>query len=215
MRIRFGVFAAVASLIATPVMADTAVDFAAKVDGGWTSVAQSSDPAYDWVESQWHRVFADREDGVWLYQENAIVAPSAEEATPAEAKAARARPYFQVVIHLRDVGDGRLHTTTYRLADAAAREGARGFWRHEGAAFDPAWLGDVACMGEMRRIADQFWQGGAACPSGYRNAVRLESRALHAPGYYVNWDRGFDAEGAHVWGPADGGYIFERKETGQ
>lgn len=207
--------AALGSFLAVPAAADTAADFAAKVDGGWTSAAQSSDPAYDWVESEWHRVLADREDGVWLYQENVIIASSVEDVTPEAEEAARARPYFQVVIHLRDIGDGGLHTTTYRLADAAAREAARGFWTHEGAEFDPAWLGEVACMGEMQRVAKDFWQGGADCPSGYRNAVRLESRAVHAPGYYVNWDRGFDADGAHVWGPADGGYVFKRKETGQ
>ena len=48
-----------------------------------------------------------------------------------------------------------------------------------------------------------------------KTAVITGSGRRKGLGYYVNWDRGFDAEGAHVWGPADGGYIFEKKEMGQ
>lgn len=30
-----------------------------------------------------------------------------------------------------------------------------------------------------------------------------------------DWDRGFDATGAPIWGPDDGGYIFKQVETSQ
>jgi hypothetical protein len=32
---------------------------------------------------------------------------------------------------------------------------------------------------------------------------------VHAEGF-TNWDRGFTAEGEHVWGPRGGGYEFVR-----
>lgn len=172
--------------------------------GVWSTEAQSSDEAYDWVGSHKWRILPEEDNGVWVYQENTIFGANTE-AAPAESPA----PYFQVAIHFRDLGDGLLHTTTYRVADRAA---ARGFATGQSAQFDRAWLGEIACMGQMQRVSVGFWSGAATCPNGYKGGVKVESRSVFAPGYFVNWDRGFDANGDHIWGPASGGYIFEKIE---
>lgn len=202
-------FAAAALLTAAPAAADTAERFAAEAVGSWTSVEQSVDPAYDWVESEVVRIWPEREDGVWLYQENAIIGPSPEAKGREGAKAA---PYFQVIVQLRDLGGGTVHSTTWRVADRAA---VRGAWAGEGTAFGEEVLGDVACMGRMQRVGEGFWHGRGECPNAFRGGVKVDSRSVRAPGRHVNWDRGFDAEGRHIWGPAEGGYIFVRKETAQ
>jgi CpeT protein len=186
------------------------LEFAELATGSWSSEAQSRSETYDWVESETVRIMADRTDGVWLYQENAVIGASPDEVRQPSAKDA---PYFQVVIQLRALGSSSVHTTTYRLETADVRAGARGIWRKPHRAFDPTWIGSVACMGVMHRVADGYWQGAAECPNGYKGGVRVDSRSVRTPDTYVNWDRGFDAEDRLVWGPGPGGYIFKRKDV--
>lgn len=201
-----------ACLLAAPAFADPATEFAGIAAGSWTSRAQSADPRYDWVESETIRILQDREDGVWLYQENAILATSPDE-TPAAG--AKDRPYFQIVIQLRSTGPHDIHSTTYRIESPEGRAGARGLWRSQGTGFDPDWIGSVACMSSLSRISEGYWTGAADCPNSYRGGVKVDSRSIRTPDSYVNWDRGFDVAGQHVWGPAAGGYIFLRKETAE
>ena len=204
------VFSALSGLLffalTTQAAADNAVAFAGQAVGSWSSIEQSADDAYDWVESEVVRIWPDREDGVWLYQENAIIGSGPGNPDTDDRKA---RPYFQVVVHVRNMGDGTLHTTTYRVAD---RQAARGAWKRP-ELFDRDWLGAVSCMGSMTRVGDGFWNGQTVCPNSYKGAVKLLSRSVRAPGVYVNWDRGFDADGRLIWGPKQGGYIFKRKEV--
>lgn len=188
---------------------DAAESYAMASTGSWTSRDQSTDSRYDWVESETVRIMTDRADGIWLYQENAIMGAGPDVAVD---PAAKGRPYFQVVIQLRAMSATDVHTTTYRLDAPEARAGAKGLWRDPDRGFDPAWVGPVACMGQMSRVADGFWQGGVDCPNTYKGGAKVDSRSIRTPDTYVNWDRGFDITGSHVWGPATGGYVFKRKE---
>ncbi len=187
---------------------DVASEYAWLALGSWSSRDQSADPAYDWVESETVRVLTDRGDGVWLYQENAVLAASPDGPAAADAKD---RPYFQVVIQLQALGGGEVHTTTFRLDTAEARAGAKGLWRDPTRVFEADWIGAVACMGHMSRVSEGFWQGAVECPNGYKGGVKVDSRSIRTPDAYVNWDRGFDLSGQQVWGPVNGGYIFNRK----
>lgn len=188
----------------SPAMADAARDFARIATGHWSSIDQADSEEYSWVDSRTWQVMADREDGVWLYQQNAIVGANRQDVPENGVMPA---PYFQVVIQFRDMGDGLVHTTTYRLTD---RAGPLAFSRGELSAFSPDWIGEASCMGTMKRIAEDYWMGGADCPNSFRGGVRVDSKSIRTRDSYVNWDRGFDVEGKHVWGPASGGYIFKR-----
>ena len=183
-------------------------EFAALAVGSWSSREQSADPRYDWVNSETVRILRDRSDGIWLYQENAILARAPDEAVPPDALD---RPYFQVVIQLRGLGHERIHSTTYRLDSPEARAGARGIGRDPSPDLEEDWIGSVACMGVIDRVGMEYWQGSLDCPNTFRGGVKVDSRTIRTPDTYVNWDRGFDAEGNHVWGPSAGGYIFRRK----
>ena len=175
--------------------------------GTWSTKAQSVSEDYDWVGSQKWQIMTEAENGIWVYQENTIFG-----ANPDAEVAENPTPYFQVVIHFRDLGDGLLHTTTHRVADRAS---ARAFAKGERQAFDKAWLGDVACMGRMQQVGDGYWSGSATCPNGYKGGVKVESRSVFTPGAFINWDRGFSAAGEQIWGPASGGYIFDKEEPRQ
>ena len=199
---------ALALLVLAP---PSATDLAAHAEGLWTSAAQSQSEAYDFVASETRRHDA-IDGGVWLDQQNWILG---ERAAGDAQELVRTRhdrePYFQVVIRLRDFGDGVVHTTTYRLRPEALKA-ARDFVSYRSRTFDLAWLGEAVCMGEQRAVGDGFWHGSASCPNGYKGGVKVESVSVRSPGAYVNWDRGFDAEGNHIWGPASGGYVFKRWE---
>lgn len=197
-------------LVGLPAFSDPAIEFAGIAVGSWTSRAQSSDPRYDWVESETVRILPDRTDGVWLYQENAIIAASPD-SPPLEG--GKDRPYFQVVIQLRAIGPFEVHSTTYRLDSPEAREGARGIWRAGGDGFEPGWIGTIACMSSLSRLSEGYWTGGADCPNNWRGGVKVDSRSIRTPDTYVNWDRGMDATGQQIWGPREGGYVFLRKES--
>lgn len=201
----FKLVAAVAVLSA-PAFAETPTE-AAYLEtalGTWSTEAQSVSEDYDWVGSQKWRIMPEADSGVWVYQENTIFGANPE-AEVSEDPA----PYFQVAVHFRDLGDGLLHTTTHRVADRAS---ARAFAKGERETFDKAWLGEIACMGRMQQIGQGYWTGSASCPNGYKGGVKVESRSIFAPGSFINWDRGFNAAGEHIWGPASGGYIFEKEE---
>lgn len=207
-------FAVCALALTVPAHAQTAADFAAQAEGRWSSAEQSASAAYDYVYSETVRIWPERTDGVWVYQQNWVIGPNTSEVPRYSVRLSEA-PYFQVVIQLRDFGDGEVHSTTYRLSGAEAREGAWYVRPGSDVAFDEAWLGEVACMGRQQAIAPGFWEGAANCPNGYKGGVRVDSRSIRTPDTYVNWDRGFDADCNHIWGPAGGGYIFKRMEDGE
>lgn len=199
-------FATLLALAALP----GAAEFADQAQGVWTSAEQSREEAYDFVASETWRIWQARNDGVWLYQQNWILAENASSRPGRMVRTRHERvPYFQVVIQLRDFGDGDVHTTTYRLKPGARRT-AQQFAAGNGAAFSEEWLDGVACMGRLKSVGERYWQGSASCPNAYKGGVRVESISVRSPGSYVNWDRGFDGEGEHIWGPSEGGYIFTR-----
>ena len=77
-------------------------------------------------------------------------------------------------------------------------------------------LEDSECAITATRIAENMWRSESdQCPNGYKGAAYALSLGIILEGRYANWDRGFDTNGAQVWGPESGGYIFVRKEDAQ
>jgi hypothetical protein len=178
----------------------------AKVAVGSFSSAQQSarDPRYDAVEAEVVRIWPERNDGLWLYQEQAIVGGAGD--APGRSKA---QPYFQRVGHVYLLPDGRLRRDNYTL-----REPVRfvGFGRLPGAR-EPRFedLGPAGCYNLIEKAAEGHYVGRVdQCRNSYKGAATMTSLAISAHDRYVNWDRGFDVAGNLVWGPAEGGYIFDR-----
>lgn len=176
-------------------------DYAATVTGTFSSAAQHArDPGYDEVEARIVRIWPERTDGLWLYQEQAVLTrPDMDRA------AARARPYFQFVARVVMLEPGVFRRDNYRIRDGARFAGARV------AALTPADLAEPGCHNRIERVAEGVYVGATeSCANAWRGAASLRSLSVATRDLYANWDRGFDAEGRRLWGPAAGGYRFAR-----
>lgn len=188
---------ALAALTLTPALAD----YAETVTGRFSSAAQHRhDSGYDEVEARVVRIWGEREDGLWLYQEQAIV--NQPGLTPAQA---RARPYFQFVAHVVALEGGVLRRDNYRLRNPVRFVGANV------AELSEADLLPAGCHNRIERIASGYYVARTeSCANSYRGAVSMRSLSISSRAAYVNWDRGFDVDGRRVWGPEAGGYVFDR-----
>ncbi|ANY21132.1 Chromophore lyase CpcT/CpeT [Tsuneonella dongtanensis] len=195
-----------AAAMATP---DPALDYAQAAVGVFSSEEQHrADPRYDWAEARVVRIWPDRTDGVWLYQQQAII--NQEGRTPDEA---RARPYFQFVARVRANEPGVLRRDNYRVRDGAKwlniEEAA------DAAGLSPADLAPPSCHNRLEKVAIGTYTGRTeSCENGYKGAARMQSLSITTVDAYINWDRGFDPAGGLVWGPASGGYVFKRIAEG-
>jgi hypothetical protein len=189
--------AAAAAATADPALAE----YARIAPGVYSTAGQhAADPRYDIVEAHVTRIWPERTDGVWLYQEQAILNRAGMR--PDEARAA---PYFQRVARIARTADGGLRRDNYVLTDATAVAG-------KPEAITPAMLGPAGCHNILERVAAGYWTARTeGCANGYKGAVEMRSQSVQTDTVYANWDRGFDASGAPVWGPADGGYVFVKK----
>lgn len=198
----------VVAFLAAPVAAapDPLVeDYATHATGSFTSAAQAAaDPAYEEVEAEVARLWPERADGAWLYQEQAILRRGADR------QAAKAAPYFQRVGHVVRLPDGRVRRDNYVLKDPRRFVG---FGRpgYAGPPITPDDLGEAGCHNILERAAPGFWTSRTEeCLNAHRGAVRMTSLGILAGDRFANWDRGFGADGAQVWGPRAGGYVFIR-----
>jgi hypothetical protein len=181
-------------------------DYAASAVGRFSSEAQHrADAAYDHVEARVVRIWPERGDGVWLYQEQAIV--NVPGLTP---DAARRKPYFQFVARVTTLAPGVLRRDNFRVKDGAAWLGVtQGDARL--ARLSPADLAPASCHNRLEKVARGVWIGRTeSCANTYKGAAWMQSLSVSSPDAYVNWDRGFDTAGNRVWGPEHGGYVFRR-----
>ena len=202
-----------AALAASAAAAASAQDAPAEalaevLTGSFTTVEQASTEGWGHVESELVRIWPEREDGVWLYQENAWLGDDPQTSD----LAAKQRPYFQRLIKLASIDEATVIRTIYSMTEPGAVIGAY----ETPEAIAPEQLGDPSCSGPVERIAEGWWVADfPTCPSNLRGAVRTHSRSMHTPDGFANWDRGFDPDGNVVWGPATGGYIFKRQDQEQ
>ena len=81
----------------------------------------------------------------------------------------------------------------------------------------------TGCTIVLKRVGAR-WEGGtpegmqatpqAACPSHFRNAVRMTSAVNLSKDELVQWDRGFDEKGKQTWGSLDGATTFLKRSAG-
>lgn len=175
--------------------------------GSFSTIAQArEDGRYGVAEAEIVRVWPDRTDGVWLYQEQALIGESAAR----RDRAMKARPYFQRVVHSVETAPGIVTRFVHKLKEP---QRALGAWKSKAplAGLSPDDLMESECAITVERIAAKMWRSASEkCPNAYKGAAYAFSLGIVTDGQYANWDRGFTAEGKHVWGPATGGYIFKR-----
>ena len=168
--------------------------------GSFTSAAQSQEnPEYLDVRLHTARIWPERDDGYWLYVEQAMAWSQDE-------------PHRQRVYHLTQVEADVFQSEAFEIRDPLRFAGA---WR------DPDALSGLApdsleartgCAVTLRKQADAFVGGtsGRGCESTLRGAAFVTSDVVVTESTFTTWDRGFAATGVQVWGPENGGYVFKR-----
>ena len=168
--------------------------------GTFTSERQADeDPSYYPISLRHVPIWTDRNDGPWLYVEQAL-------------SSQLHRPYRQRVYHLVGLEGGRVRSDVYTLPGEAL----------DYAGADPSRFDDVSPSGlEPRNGCSIFLEPGAdghfvgsthenACKSTLRGAAYATSEVDLRHEVLTTWDRGYDENGEQVWGATTGPYRFER-----
>jgi hypothetical protein len=117
------------------------------------------------------------------------------------------------VTRLRAEPDGTISARRFTMPEAARFVGA---WRDPAklAGLKPGELAELAgCDAVTVRAGAGRFEGstvGSRCRNTYKGASYAISQSVLTAEEMVNWDRGFNAAGELVWGPAAGGYQFRR-----
>jgi len=157
-------------------------------------------------------IWSEREDGPWLYVEQA-------------AYSNLARPYRQRVYHLTPAGPeepGSIRSEVYTLPGdplelAAAWEEPSRFEAFGPENLEPragcAILLDVNRSGgtPVSYVGSTVGEG---CDSTLAGAAYATSEVVITERVLESWDRGFDAEGEQVWGATEGAYRFVKLGDG-
>jgi CpeT protein len=172
--------------------------------GSFSSKAQSeTQPTYFDIHLNVGAIWADRNDGPWLYVEQA------------RADALN-QPYRQRVYHLKTGDNGTYISEVYELpGELSAYVG--GFSKPElFANITPQSLVlKQGCEVHLKWDAatGAFVGGtqGQGCSSKLRGATYATSKVTLTAAGMKSWDQGFDAQGNQVWGAVEGPYVFDRK----
>ncbi|MDC0429199.1 chromophore lyase CpcT/CpeT [Phycisphaerales bacterium] len=175
--------------------------------GSFDSSAQAArDSAFRSISLNASSIWPDREDGRWLYVEQA-------------ASDSLDRPYRQRIYRVRNDAQGGLISEVFAFNDGETPPA--GSWRNPEYfnSIDPALLipreGCAVHLVATNRDEPAFTGGtiGDGCASTLSGAdhatseVRVEADAIQS------WDRGFNASGTQVWGAESGPYEFIRIVT--
>ncbi len=172
------------------------------MEGSFSSEEQArNDSDYYDIRLHMKRIWTDREDGKWLYVEQAVA--GAEE-----------KPYRQRIYRVDQLKDGSFISEVYTFENPIRFAGA---WK------DDNLLNSLSPDSLMLRegctvylsLADNgdFIGGtrGSECASDLRGAAYATSEVVINEFGLKTWDRGFDINGNQVWGAVKDGYFFKRQ----
>ena len=161
--------------------------------------AQGSDDYFD-IRLAMVQIWTEREDGPWLYVEQAVAQ-------------AMERPYRQRVYRLRRVDADLFESRVYAFPDPPSHVGA---WKKDKPLADlgPADLTEKKGCGVYLRLrADGAFAGGTlgtACANAFGGATYATSFVTVHADRLEAWDRGYDADHKPKWGPDAGPYVFRK-----
>ena len=123
------------------------------------------------------------------------------------------RPYRQRIYEVTRMTDSTFSSAVYNLPVDSLWIGK---WKTP-KAFDSISMDDIAlkkgCEVILKRIGPNHFMGETGkqtCESSLRGASYATSEVEILEDKILSWDRGFDANGEHVWGAEKGGYIFNK-----
>lgn len=170
--------------------------------GSFSSYNQSQDdPEYYEIELNMVPMWEDRNDGPWLYVEQAVATASD-------------RPYRQRVYRLEQVGENEFVSTVYSFENP--EQYALAYLSDEPLAeLSPEDLSvRIGCAISVSWDASQNAfvgsTNGRDCQSSLQGSTYATSEVFLHKDRLVTWDRGYNDDHEQVWGAVKGGYLFER-----
>lgn len=172
--------------------------------GSFTNEAQAAgDHSYADVRMHTARIWEERQDGIWLYVEQALVT-------------ALDRPYRQRVYRFFVQPNGLVVSEIFALPGPSPLKYA-GWWRRPGAFEDlspKSLLKRDGCEVVLKKVTETRWSGGTVgggCGSDRPGVASITSEVEVGPDGIRSLDRGFDKTGKQVGGPTSGPYEFVRE----
>ena len=175
------------------------------MSGSFSSAAQAAeDERFFDIHLQIRRVWPEREDGYWLYVEQA-------------AASSLDKPYRQRFYRVYETEPGWFVSAVYEMDEPL---------RFAGAHADLSLIGELTpeqlsikagCElaltlddEEGAFVGETDWE---TCPSQLRGARFATSEVTISESRLESWDRGWDAAGEQVWGSEAGAYRFDKLES--
>lgn len=168
--------------------------------GSFNSEEQSKkDSNYYNISLEMHRIWSDREDGYWLYVEQAVASN-------------KNKPYRQRIYHIYEDGD-IIKSVIYSIPD---EENFIGGWKNISLfnKLSPEKLeAREGCEVVIRRKDVNTFVGSTIeknCTSNLRGATYATTEVIITKEMMISWDRGYNEKDEQVWGAEKGGYIFNK-----
>ena len=177
------------------------IKFANRLVGEFSSKKQASaDSSYLAISLSMTPIWINREDGIWLYVEQAL-------------SDKKEKPYRQRVYKLNHPEATTFTSEIYTIRNAGEVVGLQKDRRKAAAlTFDQLDKKD-GCTVVLRKI-NKLYEGGTegkACLSDLRGARYATSKIRLGNDFLESWDQGFDPSDKQVWGATKGGYLFMRE----
>lgn len=169
------------------------------MQGSYHSETQSKqDSSYYNISLHMYPIWKDK--GNYLYVEQALMSM-------------QDKPYRQRIYKISRLNDSTLQSAIYTIPNDSLWIGKWKTPEHFDRIAREYITEKEGCEVLLTRIGENHYKGGTGvytCASSLRGASYATSEVEITKGKIVSWDRGFDAEGNHVWGAQKGGYIFEK-----
>lgn len=169
------------------------------MQGSYHSETQSKqDSSYYNISLHMYPIWKDK--GNYLYVEQALMSM-------------QDKPYRQRIYKISRLNDSTLQSAIYTIPNDSLWIGKWKTPEHFDRIATEYITEKDGCEVLLTRIGENHYKGATGvytCASSLRGASYATSEVEITKSKIVSWDRGFDAEGNHVWGAQKGGYIFEK-----
>lgn len=169
------------------------------MQGSFNSEKQSvADTTYFNISLHMYPIWEDK--GNYLYVEQAMTTM-------------QDKPYRQRIYKVKRKDKNTILSVVYTIPNDSLWIGK---WKTPEAfnALDPSSLElRDGCEVNLEKVGENHFKGATknyTCKSSLRGATYATSEVEIMTTKTVSWDRGFDAEGNHVWGAVTGGYVFDK-----
>lgn len=168
--------------------------------GSFDSESQSkSDTSYYNISLHMYPVWTATNEN-WLYVEQALASN-------------QEKPYRQRMYKLEKISEDKYVSTIYKLKN---EEMFIGKWKEPD--FFDSYDSNIltireGCAVYLNKINNTTFEGSTKndnCKSTMRGASYATSEVKITENQITSWDRGFNADGEHMWGATEGAYIFDR-----